>query len=875
MDQSQLAEIKRQTFPFTHYHIDDPLGKDTTCPLPSHQDSQPSFSTFRGSDHNYVRYKCRGCGAKGTIVDLVKTMEGIDDNKKAARRVIDKFGDGSTDEWDKPPSRKTRIEQKWPTVTEWDPPPLKQIHYDSGHTNPGIAMKDGDHWTTLLLSDATSIDIQACQYEHGKRAFAVLRWDDISFRNTDDRSKVIRQAFWDGDKWCSKITEQGLVRPLHNLEDIDEGHDELYIVVEGEKCMRYLNDKNLDHWMKDEVPLATVTSCIGGAEAVTSTDWSPLEGKDVLLLPDNDASGVTWAQKIGRQLEDSDGRVEMLRLYTQEDRPEHKGDDVVDWLEESGHNIFELYQMDRDSPIQGEELEDEDDNALDERDFMEWAADARGRYDIREVLEELAKGEYDRIFEEEVLNEIKQNNDQTKSALRSVYKQYKHEHQSDYYEKMAKFTIDEFFDGHISKSGDLYWAYKDKCWEQIHDDHVKYGIQRMYKRFGDGQADMTSTQSKSFKLVGPMTQTSDDFLGLNEPPPPIINTQSGEIHVDPLTGDFSLEPHSPSSRLTYVLDVEYDPDAEAPEYEEALQQIFCGDEDMVRHWHEVVGYLIQPKRDLKQYFLFKGDGNNGKSKLVELIGKHLAGYSNVAWRDIEQLESRFGPASLIGKIMYVDDDVAKGTKLPDGILKKVSEEKPITVEKKNKDAFEMVAYAAPVMCSNHTLHTSDLTPAMRSRAHLIPFQAKFVDPRNPDAPPIEPDNDVYEIDRRLFDRIREDELPGVLNLALQGLQRLRKRGGFAMPEICRLYKSKWLSNSNSFSYFMSHELAKKADASITANDLYACYANWCDNANVPYKVARTNFKGKVEDLGYASQMEPASGRDGHWKLCGFEIIEYD
>ncbi|MBI3281395.1 MAG: hypothetical protein HYZ57_16300 [Acidobacteria bacterium] len=48
-------------------------------------------------------------------------------------------------------------------------------------------------------------------------------------------------------------------------------------------------------------------------------------------------------------------------------------------------------------------------------------------------------------------------------------------------------------------------------------------------------------------------------------------------------------------------------------------------EETRRHLYEVYGYAIQPRRFIKIFMLWQGGGDNGKSKLVEvlieLIGK--------------------------------------------------------------------------------------------------------------------------------------------------------------------------------------------------------------------------------------------------------------
>lgn len=73
-------------------------------------------------------------------------------------------------------------------------------------------------------------------------------------------------------------------RPLYNQLGLKTSHS--VVLVEGEKAADALNSVGI-----------TATTAMNGASAPTDkTDWSPLSGKDVLIWPDNDPSGIEYAQ---------------------------------------------------------------------------------------------------------------------------------------------------------------------------------------------------------------------------------------------------------------------------------------------------------------------------------------------------------------------------------------------------------------------------------------------------------------------------------------------------------------------------------------------------------------------------------------------------
>jgi hypothetical protein len=109
----------------------------------------------------------------------------------------------------------------------------------------------------------------------------VLRW------NKPDGSKDIRPLARDDDgRW--RLGGMPAPRPLYRLPELLAApHDQPVVVVEGEKCADAAARCGL---------LATTSS--GGANAARRTDWRPLAGRQVILLPDNDEPGEQYASDV-------------------------------------------------------------------------------------------------------------------------------------------------------------------------------------------------------------------------------------------------------------------------------------------------------------------------------------------------------------------------------------------------------------------------------------------------------------------------------------------------------------------------------------------------------------------------------------------------
>ena len=137
----------------------------------------------------------------------------------------------------------------------------------------------------------------------------MLRW------NREDGSKTIRPVWRFGGEWRQSYPEE---RPLYALDRLAESPVARVFVAEGEKCAEVLSTLGL---------LATTSPA--GAQAAGKADWSPLAGREVVILPDADEPGRKYADEVRRAVEalDPPGRVSIATLPGLE-----PGEDAVEFV---------------------------------------------------------------------------------------------------------------------------------------------------------------------------------------------------------------------------------------------------------------------------------------------------------------------------------------------------------------------------------------------------------------------------------------------------------------------------------------------------------------------------------------------------------------
>ena len=300
-----------------------------------------------------------------------------------------------------------------------------------------------------------------------------------------------------------------------------------------------------------------------------------------------------------------------------------------------------------------------------------------------------------------------------------------------------------------------------------------------------------------------------------------------------------MKPHQPESNLTSCLPIIYDPLASCPLYDDALAGIFLKAEapaQMVRHMHETIGYVIQPRRDIACFIMLIGDGSNGKSRVLQTV-QRLLGTAAVMNGHITSFQrDKFGVAALVGKKVFIDDDMAVDTVLDDGLIKMISEAKHMTTRHAyGRRSFTFRCLALPMMAGNNYPMTADSSYGMTRRAMVIPFARKF---------------EEHEADKGLFEKIWATELPGVLNRALEGLARLRQRGDFDLPVDCKRAASEFMANANPLVGFIDDQCEKDLKGSIPLKAFREAMVPWVAEQGLKKPAPFKNLKRQLEAMNY-------------------------
>jgi putative DNA primase/helicase len=235
----------------------------------------------------------------------------------------------------------------------------------------------------------------------------------------------------------------------------------------------------------------------------------------------------------------------------------------------------------------------------------------------------------------------------------------------------------------------------------------------------------------------------------------------------------------------------------------------------------------------------------GSAALSTSLGRFAKGYD-------------FAEQSLIGKLVLIDDDFARDDSLPDGFMKKISEEKVMTADIKYGDSIAFLCRAFPLVCANHWPVTRDVSDAFRERALVFDFLHRI--------------EGNEKSDQRKA-KMLATELPGILNRFLAGLARLRARGTWDIPIDCAIAHEKWVSGSNAVMLFIDDMMTREADGFARRAQAWARYRTWQRDVGGEMMKRQTLFERLDQILGTAMKRQGHYGWPG-WRL-GASTAEMD
>ena len=255
----------------------------------------------------------------------------------------------------------------------------------------------------------------------------------------------------------------------------------------------------------------------------------------------------------------------------------------------------------------------------------------------------------------------------------------------------------------------------------------------------------------------------------------VLNVKNGLLDLETL----QLRPHTPDYLSTAQLDVTYNEKAKAPKIAKFLEEVAqSGDVALIE---EIIGWLLWPDYHVHKAVMLVGQGRNGKGTLLRLITALLGkkSISNVTLQDL--VTDAYAKSDLYGKLANIGGDLPSKDLSDTAAFRNLTGGDDNRAQEKYMKAFNFRNKAKMLFSANVLPRSPDDTYAFYSRWILLEFLKRFV----LDDGTADPD-----LDSKLQ---TPEELSGLLNIALEGLKRLRANGwkfsySKTVEDVERMYK---------------------------------------------------------------------------------------
>jgi putative DNA primase/helicase len=314
------------------------------------------------------------------------------------------------------------------------------------------------------------------------------------------------------------------------------------------------------------------------------------------------------------------------------------------------------------------------------------------------------------------------------------------------------------------------------------------------------------------------------------------------------TGEF--REHERGDLLTRLFPVAFDPTATAPNWEKALAQ-WLPDEQTRAFVQDAAGASLCGVAFDEFWMFLYGDGANGKSTFTRVLEWLFGDYAHKAqaetFMDCGRDRDRGKPSpellSMRGKRLVTVQETAQRHRLNEALIKDLTGRDTITARgvyeaKETTFAPQFTLW----MFGNHKPQVRDTSAGTWRRIRLIPFTQTIAE---------------SDRDAQLSEKLKS-ELPGVLNWALIGFERVRRRG-FEVPEQVKAATEEYRAENDAFALFFNESCEVSKTAFTPSVDLWTAWESHCKETGENTGSAKTLGQA-LKQRGFSDKRVTHSGR---------------
>lgn len=303
-----------------------------------------------------------------------------------------------------------------------------------------------------------------------------------------------------------------------------------------------------------------------------------------------------------------------------------------------------------------------------------------------------------------------------------------------------------------------------------------------------------------------------------------LNTPDGIVDLI----NFKVSPCDPDMFFSKSSKVSIRKGEKCPLWIKFVNDIFGGNEELIRYIQKAVGYSLTGLTDEQCAFFCYGTGRNGKTTFLDIIRYIFGDYASNIQPETLMIKSSNSSANsdiarLKGARLVTSVEPNEGVRLNEGLLKQLTGDDIVTARKLYGEEFEFRPEFKLWMATNHKPIIRGTDTGIWRRIHLIPFTVQIPEEK---------------VDKKLKEKLMK-EIDGIFLWILKGLD-LYNKEGLKKPAAVTAAVEEYRGEMDTISRFLEECTVKSFAEPMRAKDLYNAFSSWCDE-NGEYKLTNTKF----------------------------------
>jgi len=394
---------------------------------------------------------------------------------------------------------------------------------------------------------------------------------------------------------------------------------------------------------------------------------------------------------------------------------------------------------------------------------------------------------------------------------------------------------------YVAETGLFYFYFNIGYWQTQNEIYIEKKIREYLREFNPKWETNHKVKEVMSALKSLLLDPNNKnlFNAGHNPDTRLINTKSGMLDWK----NKILLDHDPKYYSQFQLPVEYDEDAECPNWKQALKD-WVPEKEARMFLQEYVGYALIPDTSFQKSLILYGTGSNGKSTFLNILIK-LFGEENLSSLPLHRLADRFETVKIQDKLVNICPDISASYLKETGVLKSLIAGEKVKGEFKYGASFSFDPVARLIFSANELPRSKDQSDAWYRRLEIVTFPNTFSKD--------DPDFDLYLEDKLI------KELPGILNWAVTGLKRLKMQGNFTQSEAIQEAKRQYEVDNDNVAAFLEDETEFPVDNLEVAKEVYEMYKHYCETSNLKAK-SRRQFTSRLKNFGFEVKVEWIKGK---------------